>query len=1048
MKIQVVCGCGSAFEAPEHLAGQVVRCPSCRQPVTIPAPQGEAPPAEPDLSDLSALDQVSLDNSGAHGSTVGQSAAGGSSGRRSRAKHEAGIDSTSKDQAISQEVDDRMTRLYEVYSGKEMRIKTGGGSKLKLLIGLGIAVVTIGVGVGVALHVVNTEYGGLDSMGDMIAGSSDDGVSDEAPVVLEARKQAPDGTVLWQPADASRASGVALAGVEVAAGSSDGTRYDFGINIKPESKAGDRRLSMATSVVLYRSEGPEGPFAQVDRAKVDGFDGKTGSLTFELFDEVSRSVTANVLYYRLSGFDSDGKHLFDTPPGGFAHVPEPSVSQGQVVWDMRSEGGPVPAMRLQARLDAPGWADVLLWQAKAEGSTKEALPDLPDQLPLVIESAVYSPVGIDLDWRGNGRWRMQWEGQELRRMGKPGTQVMGASPYVIAGGLDYNFTPEESAFTSVTRSRMQSDPTGKWLAVAFVPPDASPQLLTAPTPPGLANVSATAYDGRVRLGWDSAGLIAGLERYDGEVQIAIRRVDTQGNMTEVALLPADSTGYTDTELTNNEPASYELALVRSGASTADALIRADAWIDGHGTLSVLVPCPNVVATARIAPEPGLDRLYVSLGLPELSYPETGMPAVMLNDRLNESLSQTSGVAVVYRAALRCFVGADTGEVLSGPMRDVAGSPAQVHLRLVDSTGPTGDLLSLWATDLSTGVSRVLARTDAGQAVEHADQFVAALRTYLDTRLLDDVPEAVVGNETPSLIVVGPIFPVDQPSLYYHSKELTAQLAEAGDQAHDQLAVITRPFWLDDTNQDPRMISHAAMPGTVLIVGRAWTGEDTMPGVSLQAIDARGGRLIDRFTAERVTPEALRQFADWCGTLRLPTGTVPMGNSPLLAAESMLNPIHPVWREALAGASESTETMSFTRVRPPSDADAPVLSFGLPLPPALGGMQAVTERGQNHPLHAIRPYIAPQHPLTFDQWAHAYAEYIKADCASFLAGFERVGRLQQANPVPIKPYLIIRGEHKFTGEYTVPPAAGGMRVTPPALSVRTFFPMGAASQPMG
>ena len=152
MKIKVTCGCGSVFEAPDSLAGQVIRCPACRKPLTVPgAPAGAAaspPPAsgtEPDLNDLTALDQVSLDSSGAQGSTVGRSAIRRAPKPGSRQKRDAG-DSTVSDRAISQEVDDRMTRLYEVYAGKEMRIKTGGGSKLKLLIGVGIAAAAIGIG--------------------------------------------------------------------------------------------------------------------------------------------------------------------------------------------------------------------------------------------------------------------------------------------------------------------------------------------------------------------------------------------------------------------------------------------------------------------------------------------------------------------------------------------------------------------------------------------------------------------------------------------------------------------------------------------------------------------------------------------------------------------------------------------------------------------------------------------------------------------------------------------------------------------------------------
>lgn len=1005
-------------------------------------PQDGAPATGPELNDLTSLDQVSLDNSGVHGSTAGHSAIR-QAPKRNRNK-EASSESTISDKGISQEVDDRMTRLYEVYAGKEMRIKTGGGSKLKLLIGLGIAAATIGLGIGVGWYVLDTEYG--DTLDKMIAGEDSEQAADST-LIVKAREQERENAVLWKPSDAARSSGVVLAGVGITAEVSDAERYSFDVTIAPASTATDRRLSMTTAVVLYRSLEAKGPFSQVDRVKVEGFDRATGTLSFKLFDRVPDSVSANLLHYRLSGFDSDSKRLFDTPAGGFAHVPTAHMSEGRVTWALRSADQPAPAMRLQARLDAPGWEGVLLWQITADGPIEQALPDLPQGLPVVVESAVFGPTGIDLDGRGKGRWRMVWESEVLQSAGASNGSVVGAVPYTITRGLDYRLTPDETGFSSVSHSVGSYDPAGRARGVTFTPQGSSKQVLVAEAPPGIVDITVTAYNGRVHLGWDSMGLIAGLERYDGTVQIAVNRVDAQGETTQIALLPPDSTGFTDTGLADREAVSYELALVHSGDTVSDALVRADAWIKGHGVLPVLVPCPNTQTTARVVPGSGLDRLYVSLGVPELSYTGTGIPALKINDRLEESLSQTPGVAVVNRAALRCFVGADTGEVLFGPMRGVVGSPAQVKLRLVDYTGPDGEGLSLWASDLATGRTNMLARTDADDALEQTGLFVAALQTYLETRLLEENAEAASGGEMPRLVIVGPIYPVDQPDLYYQTKTLAEQLAGAGDQANGELAVVTRRFWLDDTQQNPRAIEHTSMTGTVLIVGRAWTGEDASPGVSVEAIDAISGRQIDHFTAESLTPEAVRAFAQWCGTLRLPAGVEPTGVSPLLAAETALTPIHPVWRDALAEQGGASASMSFPIAGSKPGDEGAVLSFGMPLPPGLGGVQTLTKRDRAHPLHALRPYVAPQRPLTFDKWVRAYAAYIEADCSSFIAGFERVAQLQKTSAGPVKPYLIIRGEHKYTGEFTLPPSAAGMRVTPEALSVREFFPMGAAGQPM-
>ena len=155
-----------------------------------------------------------------------------------------------------------------------------------------------------------------------------------------------------------------------------------------------------------------------------------------------------------------------------------------------------------------------------------------------------------------------------------------------------------------------------------------------------------------------------------------------------------------------------------------------------------------------------------------------------------------------------------------------------------------------------------------------------------------------------------------------------------------------------------------MTGAVLVVGRVWTGREPLPGVSLHAIDAPSGRLIDRFTSDRLDPEAMRTFAQWCGALRLLGDTLPMAHpdSPLLAAESSLDPIQPVWRQALPEQPQPRSVMGIGQASDASDPDAVVVAFGIPLPAALGGLGEVTRRPREHPLYALRPYVAPQHPV--------------------------------------------------------------------------------------
>ena len=1034
MTIQVTCGCGTVFKAPDQLAGQVVRCPACRQPVAVPETADDAitlqEEQDPDISDLTALDHSTAGDTGAQGSTLGHSGTLGAPKRRSRRKGETSHGSTTADHEISQEVDDRMTRLYEAYAGKEMRIKSGRGSKWKLLIGLGIAAMAIFAGAGIGWHVFQTQYGGT------LNGGNHNQVDPNAQQNLTdlPRKQAPDSSVQWTVADEARTSSVELAGVKIDAKVEGPSRYEFDVYINPASHARDRRLSRATSVTLYRSLQTEGPFIQEDSAQAEEINTAAGSLSFALFDEVHDARNNNLLYYRLSGFDADGKRLFDTPVGSFAYLPKPVMTDGRVTWSMRSADGPAPTICLQARFDAPGWEDVLLWRVVAEGKIEHAPPDLPEDLPVVIEYGAYHLTGIELNSEGVGRWQKDWDLRTLERAGSADAVVVGAAPYAVDGGLDYRLTPDESHFTTYARL-------GDSLTLAT--PNTSSQTLTLQAPPALSDVNATGYDRRVHVGWENAPLIAGLSQYDGTIGIELGRIDAQGNKTPLASLSTDSTGFTDPQLPNGQPVSYELSLIESGTSSP-ALVHAGAWIEGHGKLPVLVPCPATRTTESVMPTMGLDRLYVSLGIAELCYPDTGLPARHVSEQLEALLSQIPGVTMVDRAGLRCFAGADTGKPLADPLTRVSGMPAQVQLRLVDEVGPTHVSLSLWVTDPASGRTHRLVSVPADQAADQAELFVSALRDHLNTRLPKNVHDAIALDQPPRLIVVGPIFPVEQPNLYYPARSLAGRLADAAGEVNRDRTILSRITWMENTFQDPKTIDPGIMQGTILIVGRAWSGPDIEPGLSLRAIDATSGRLIDRFTTERLTSEALEAFAQWCATLQLPAAAhVSAQRSKLLAGESALQPINPVWRQALAEATETPEVDTFLPANLTNNEDRVLLSFGLPLPEVLSSRQDTTERSPDDPLYVLRPFTAPQPPLTFEQWVKAYTDYVESDYASFMSAFTKISRIRQSGPV--KPYLVVRGKHIFTGENTLLASMISSRISPTMLNLKMFLPMGAANQ---
>ncbi len=1047
MKINVACECGSAFQAPEHLGGQTVKCPSCGKALTVPGAgpggvsAGQAGGDTFDENDLSALDQSPLDASGVQSSVAGRTAMNAASSSGSVSGRSAAREAETEDAGVTQELDDRMTRLYEVYAGKKMQIR-GKGSKLKLLIGLSIALLAIGAGVGVGWNIVKDQIPPvLESMAN---GTEAEEAHDRAVEAI--KTQHPDAMAIWAPAAPSTTSAVALSGTQIVADTSDPSRFTFKALIVPASKSTDRRLSMSTAVVLYRALSADGEFTQADRVSVEDYDQATGSLTFELFDAELSDLNTNQLHYRLSGVDSGGNRLFDTPAAVFALITQPTVKLGRVAWEPKAADRPASAVRVQARLDAPGWDGVFLWQVTADSPINQLLPDLPSGLSVVVESAVYTPSGIDLDGQGQGGWQMAWIGTEVNRRGRPGVTVIGAAPYADAYGADYRLTPDDQSFTSVDRSQAPAG-AGKpgSRTLSFTPEGGSAQTMTLAAPPKLLHVAATAYDGRVHLSWDNSALLAGLDRFDGPVGIAVRRVDDQGQVSLIAQLPVESQGYTDADLPNGRGVTYEVFLSQGGILGTVPMIHADAWVEGRGTLAVLAAYPASDDTAVVFPEASLDRLHVSLGISELSFPGTGLAAVQLLDRLSESLMQTPGLEVVDRRSLHAFYIADNAMTLEQSAAQVGGTSAQVHLRLVDSTTAKGPRLSLWATDLAGGGARLLAQASADQVTDQADLFITALTSYLHPRMPESLLTESAPGRAPRQVVVGPIYPVDQSALYYGTDRLTEQLAQAGDQAHDGTAFVTRRFWLDDTQVDPQAITRALLEDTLLITGRVWNTDSALPGVSLRAVDASTGHLIDRFVSERLNPEAMRGFVQWCGTLQASAEAVPVGGSALLNAEQALQPIHPVWREmaSQAGGSSADTSLAGADV---SD-DAPKLSFGLPLPASLSGQDRVERRDASHPLCVLRPYIAPQPPLTFDRWVKVYADYLQADCAAFIAGFEQIRREQTAHPGPVTPHLIVRGEHRFTGTDTIPAAAGSYRVSPMVLNVRGFFPMGSTGRPM-
>ena len=1065
MKINVACGCGSTFQAPEHLAGQTVKCPACSNPLTIaPAPPVTPPAAAPeqgsdetevfDVNDLSALDQTTISDATAHGSTVNQSAMRSIKRRGgSTAGHRIKKPSASKEAGVSKELDDRMKRMYEVYSGQEMNFGGGKGGKLKLFIGLGIAALTIGIGIAVAWHVLKTEYQpALDSARNMVAGG-DRGENDPDPAIEDKgpRAQKSDLTATWQP---GQPSGVALSGVSIQADHGEPQRVSFDVAITPENRSGNTLLGMSTAVTLYRSTNAQGPFTQADRVQVQDYDQGTGVLRFTVYDAELADVHSNTLHYRVSGEDSGGGRLFDTPAVTVAHADPPQVKLGRVSWTPKTDSGDAPALRVQARLDAPGWENVLLWQVLADGPIDQLIPTLPTGLPVVVESAVYSPRSIDLDSQGKGRWQMSWASTEISRKGRPGVAVVGVAPVAGEGGLDAQLTPDESAFTGVTRNWEPGNTSQRRGTIRFTPVSdgaSQPQSLALTTPPVLEDIYTTPLDGRVLISWDNTALLAGLEHYDGQVAIDVLRLESNGSTTTLAHLPTETTHYLDDSVQNGQRVSYEVRLVQAGVNGADPAVKTQAWVQGHGPLPVLAAYPFNRETPVVLPEPGLDGLRVSLGLSELAYDNSGLAASRIVNAALAAMDEIDGLDVVDRSGLQGFflVGGKLNQ--SQALQHAGGGPAQVKIRLVDRTTSEGEQVALWATDIASGQSKQIAIAPASQIDQHQDTFIGSLKAYLHARL-NAMPGATgtTPSQTPARIIVGPIWPVDQLELYYGCDQLTDRLAEAADLAHDDLRIMTRKFWISDNRQSPEAIQRSLLTGCVIVTGRAWTDGDALPGVCLRAIDASTGLLIDRFQTDRMTPQAQREFTQWCATLKT-HGTAPAGEGSLLVkAEHALPPIHPVWhRQAVSPDTTPRVTGNalFGNRREEVFDDRPAVSFGLAMPKALLGVRDIQVLDPENPIAPIRPYLAPHHPLSFDRWTDVYARYIEADNAAFLRGFEQISRHQQGEPGPFKPNLMVRGKQRFTGNASIPAAAGSFRVTPAALCLREFFPMGDGGQPM-
>jgi hypothetical protein len=961
-----------------------------------------------------------------------------------------GVRAAAKVDQPDSELEARMARLYGVYAGQELRTSRKG--KFTLGLGVSIGLVLLGVGVGgyfaytsfkkAPTVAVSTPGVGAAAPTAKATGGASVGASGEpgpTATVAPVAAQAVDATHQWSRASAGGVSSVALLSTRVGASCENSLQeYRFRVQIRPESSRPDSRLGTQTTVVLFRGLKPDGPFTQVDRAAVGAVDVSTGQLDFSLRDGQLAGVASNAVYYRLSGVDSEGKRLFDTDAGRFFVLPAPVIEGDRVKWAAARADEAVPPVSFGIYLAAPGWEQTMVSRFAAAGAVDQELPAVRQAVPLRVVMRSEMPVAVEVSPQSAGWWQVGTLEHELA-VGRPrsGTGLQGVVPVCTDGRISYQFIPNEQAFTDVRQAQVLDDQAGVPSVLTFrMLGEAKQQTLTVPARQLRGELVPTPLNGAVQLTW-AAGQDAP-EASAAAVVLAVDRIGPEGERQRVGSLPAKGGTIVDQAVRNGVAYQYEWAVVEGDVGIDQPTRTAEAWLAGFGRLPILLASPPSGRSAAVTPEAALSKLNVAFGPHELCYPGTGQAAFAVMRALGDALWSQANVAVVDRVGAKMLAGTSGAGAL-------AGGAAQLRLRLVDSSLDGGELISLWATDLVTGRSVMLA--EAPVAAVDAKVFVQAAMSMIEPRLPEVEEGATAAAELvrPEEIYFGALRPVEQSALCTEGEFLRSQLMSAI-MAGDAQARVMKAEEYKATN------SGASASGAVLITGWVWRDDSGGVGMLVYALEPATGQVVDHFVVERVEASVPGLFADWCGQIRLARASsaaamAEAGASPLVKAETALEPVHPVWREL----GRSVPARRPTVMRPVGAetvgtlADERVtVTLGLPLPAKLRAIEVPRVREQNDPLWWDRPLVASGYPLMFDEWTAAQAKYVQEDFEAFRKGADELAAAMRGGRGAAKLQLIVRGQVVSTAAATVADLTL-VNTDPTALNTRDLFKLTATGR---
>lgn len=1102
MKTTVQCQCGSAFSAPASLVGQVVKCPVCGSAMTVPDVAAAKPPGGSGSGSAVGRPASQSPRAGetshgtrmgdtSHGTRMGDTSHGTSHGTRfggpgaTGSGMRTGIRPAVDPKGLNRDLCPRCkavvteggrlctTCLYELHTGQS----AGARKRFKFTTGFGVAIALILIAVSAGGFIVWQTFKPVElpppgaapvaanpTPGDATAPATSDpaaaptttaaaptGAAPPSPTASQ-RPQAPDPQVAWSP-DAPTPGVIARGRIESSWEAASG-RQTFRVSVYPVSQppAGAPPINMGTRFVLYRGDSADGTFTQADSTVASETDA-SGALVFPLYDGQAAATKRNRVYYRISGQSSDGRRLFDSDAVACPVVPAPRVEAGRLKWQPVSTEGELPPVRYDFVVDAPGWEGVIAAQfvpPAGTGVLDVPVPSVASTRGLPVKAVLQTvmPLSAELAPTGAAAWTTGPVTHVLYQSSATATAKappQGVVPQWQEGKLTYRMVPSKEAFAEFAEQLMGDDGALGSVISFRRATDPAPQVLELPAPPRPQNLLATPFDRSVRLSWDSTPVVENLARYEGDISLGVFRQVGNGPMLPIATLPVETTSYTDADTVNGMPYRYELRIVSARNVEVAPLLHAEAWVaaaGGGGNVSVLVDVKPTVASAVVAPETGLSALTIAIGQAELAYPYTCLPAAETLQAIRDALRQTPGVRIVERDELtrgRSAV-ARPGPLAAATASLPQGLPAHLQLRVTDTITAAGRGIELWSVDHLAGTAQLLMALPVEGL--NPDAFADAVVSMAANRGPSGAQRTTFDAPV-SQVVFGGLLPMDQPRPYFGGAALMDELATSAARK-SPIKIIAPKQAASPLAGDPLAVS-----GAVLVSGRVWNVDDNgrKVGLLLQAIDAATGESLGSLRIDSHGPDSPTKVADWCASLRRSGVNPPtLGGppSPLLAAESAVTPLHPVWQALASAGAPSLPPPAPVSLA--SATDAPTIAFGLPLPADLATFKPAARRDPTDPLAVVRPFIGATGPAMLEAWTRGYAAYVQADFDAFKSGIEQAAPAFRAAANGRAPRLVVRGQEVPTGS-AVLTNAGPMSTDPSILILRGLLPVGTSGQPL-